>query len=117
MPAYDYTCDACEHRFEMVQKFSEDAIKTCPECGAERARRLISVPSVVFKGSGWYVNDTRPLKQPKNGGTTSKSDDSDKSTNTADSGSDSDGSQKTSDEKSTSKTTEKPAAPAASSDT
>ncbi len=74
MPAYDYACDACDHRFEKFQRYSEDPISQCPECGENRCRRLISAPGVVFRGSGWYINDTRSLKQPKNGRSTSGDD-------------------------------------------
>jgi putative FmdB family regulatory protein len=58
MPTYVYRCDSCEHQFEIFQRMSEDPLDTCPECGA-RVRRVIHPVGVVFKGSGWYINDSR----------------------------------------------------------
>ncbi len=56
MPLYEYQCKKCNHRFEKIQKFSDPETKECPKCGGE-AERLLSAPSVQFKGSGWYVTD------------------------------------------------------------
>ena len=54
MPTYEYQCGACEHEFEREQRITEDPIRTCPNCKARKARRLISRTSFVLKGSGWY---------------------------------------------------------------
>ena len=59
MPTYTYQCDSCGHGFEAVQRFSEDPLTECPECGSP-IRRVIQPVGVVFKGSGWYINDSRP---------------------------------------------------------
>jgi putative FmdB family regulatory protein len=56
MPLYEYECDACAHRFELIQKFSDPPVDVCPACGG-RVRKLISSPAIQFKGSGWYVTD------------------------------------------------------------
>jgi putative FmdB family regulatory protein len=56
MPTYEYKCSACEHRFELRQSFDADTVTDCPECG-KTAKRQISLVPVIFKGSGWYVND------------------------------------------------------------
>ncbi len=56
MPRYDYECTACGHRFELKQSFASEPVATCPECQSAARRVIHSVP-VVFKGSGWYVND------------------------------------------------------------
>ena len=56
MPIYEYQCRRCEHRFELIQKFSDKPRKRCPECSGTVAR-LISPPAIRFKGSGWYVTD------------------------------------------------------------
>lgn len=58
MPTYSYRCDACGHLFDAVQRFSEDALTECPECGSP-IRRVIQPVGVVFKGSGWYITDSR----------------------------------------------------------
>ena len=56
MPIYEYQCRRCEHRFELIQKFSDKPRKRCPECSGA-VDRLISPPAIRFKGSGWYVTD------------------------------------------------------------
>jgi putative FmdB family regulatory protein len=56
MPLYEYQCDACHHRFELIQRFSDPPAETCPTCGGS-VRKLLSSPAVHFKGSGWYVTD------------------------------------------------------------
>ena len=56
MPLYEYLCDACGHRFEAIQRFSDAPLDTCPKCGG-RVRKLQSAPAFQFKGSGWYVTD------------------------------------------------------------
>ena len=58
MPTYAYRCTACGHEFDTVQRFSDDPIKDCPVCAAP-VRRVIQPVGVVFKGSGWYINDSR----------------------------------------------------------
>jgi putative FmdB family regulatory protein len=56
MPLYEYQCDACEHRFELIQKFSDPPVEKCPVCGGS-VRKLLSSPAIQFKGSGWYITD------------------------------------------------------------
>ena len=56
MPRYDYRCSGCGHEFEIKQSFSDEPIAYCTQCGVESRRVIHSVP-VVFKGSGFYVND------------------------------------------------------------
>lgn len=63
MPTYGYTCTACEHRFEIVQSFSEDSLTECPECQG-RLRKLFNAVGVVFKGSGFYRTDSRNDSRP-----------------------------------------------------
>jgi putative FmdB family regulatory protein len=58
MPTYTYQCSSCGVNFEQVQKFSDDPLDTCPSCGAA-VRRVIHPVGVVFRGSGWYINDSR----------------------------------------------------------
>lgn len=57
MPLYEYQCDACHHRFERIQKFSDAPVDVCPTCGKGPVRKLLSSPAIQFKGSGWYVTD------------------------------------------------------------
>ena len=56
MPLYEYECDACGGRFEVIQKFSETT-EQCRRCGKGPVRRLTSSPAIQFKGTGWYVTD------------------------------------------------------------
>lgn len=58
MPTYTYQCDACGHAFDIVQKFSEDPLTVCPECEGH-IRRVIQPTPIVFKGTGWYINDSK----------------------------------------------------------
>jgi putative FmdB family regulatory protein len=57
MPLYEYQCDSCGARFELIRKFSDPPLTTCPTCGKDGVRKLISSPAFQFKGSGWYVTD------------------------------------------------------------
>jgi putative FmdB family regulatory protein len=56
MPLYEYQCDACAHRFEVIQKFSDPLVEVCPKCGGA-VTKLLSSPAIQFKGSGWYITD------------------------------------------------------------
>lgn len=65
MPTYVYRCDDCGHQFELFQRMSDDPVDICPQC-ASKVRRVIHPVGVVFKGSGWYINDSR-AKNSANG--------------------------------------------------
>ena len=56
MPLYEYRCKSCEKTHEVVQKFSDELLKSCPDCGGE-VKKLISSPAIQFKGSGFYITD------------------------------------------------------------
>ena len=58
MPTYPYACTACDNRFEIVQAFTDDALSVCARCNG-RLRKVFSSVGVVFKGSGFYRNDSR----------------------------------------------------------
>ena len=58
MPNYEYECLECDHRFERLQRFSDPPVDTCPQCGSA-VRRVLHPVGIVFKGSGWYVTDSR----------------------------------------------------------
>lgn len=107
MPTYQYACTECVHAFEQFQSFSDNALSECPQCSG-RLRKVFNAVGVVFKGSGFYRNDSRaPAKSDAPAPAPAKSDSS---------GSGS--SDKASSDKATPKKTEsKPAAtPAASKD-
>jgi len=56
MPLYEYECSKCHKKIEILQKLGETAPKKCPYCGGILIK-LLSTPSIQFKGSGWYVTD------------------------------------------------------------
>ncbi len=58
MPTYEYECNLCQHRFERRQHFDEEPVASCPECQG-RARRVIHSIPIIFKGSGFYITDSR----------------------------------------------------------
>jgi putative FmdB family regulatory protein len=58
MPTYEYQCKTCGHHFERVQRFSDAPLTECPQCSGE-VRRVIHPAGIVFKGSGWYITDSR----------------------------------------------------------
>ena len=55
MPLYEYQCPKCG-RFELIKKFSDAPVSTCPTCGSE-VQKLLSAPAIQFKGTGWYITD------------------------------------------------------------
>ena len=73
MPIYTYECEECGVRFDARQKFSDDPITVCPECSGH-THRVPQAVGIVFKGSGWYVTDSKgsnklavPPKKEKDG--------------------------------------------------
>jgi putative FmdB family regulatory protein len=58
MPIYTYECEECGVRFDARQKFSDDPITVCPECSGH-THRVPQAVGIVFKGSGWYVTDSK----------------------------------------------------------
>ena len=58
MPTYEYECQTCHERVEAVQRFSDAPLTTCEACGCE-LKKVFSGVGIVFKGSGFYKNDSR----------------------------------------------------------
>lgn len=78
MPTYTYRCQSCGHQFDIFQKFADDPLKECPECHGA-LKKVLHPVGVVFKGSGWYITDSRPAQAGENGGSDkTESDKSDK---------------------------------------
>jgi putative FmdB family regulatory protein len=112
MPLYEYQCDACGQRFEVIQKFSDPAPDACRKCGKGPVRRLASSPAIQFKGTGWYITDYAKGNSGAAAPGAAKSDGGD--SKSSDSGS-SDSGSKTESSKSESKSeTKSDAAPASS---
>jgi putative FmdB family regulatory protein len=88
LPTYEYACTACGHRLEAVQKFSDDPLTECPECGGA-LRKVYGAVGIVLKGSGFYKTDSRAAAG-SNGNGNGKSKDKEKessSSSTSDSSS------------------------------
>lgn len=96
MPTYDYQCGKCKFEFEREQRITADPIKTCPKCKSRKAKRLLSAPSFILKGGGWYADGYGSTGAKKSG-------DDSGSSETSSAKGDSDSSSK-SDKKSTQKT-------------
>lgn len=94
MPTYQYQCTECGEGLEAVQKFTDDALTECPNCGG-RLKKVFSAVGIVFKGSGFYRNDSRgstsssspATKSSSSSSTDSKSSSSASSTSSASSSS------------------------------
>ncbi len=73
MPVYTYRCESCGVQFDRTQKFSDQPLTRCPECGKKTLRKVYAPVGIVFKGSGFYATDHRsPSGMSRNNG--SKSD-------------------------------------------
>ena len=95
MPVYAYRCKTCGVQFERVQRFSDDPVSVCPECAEATVTRIIHPAGIIFKGSGWYVKDSKaanpagtPGKSKDMEGSGSASDKSDSASDKSDSASD-----------------------------
>ena len=73
MPIYEYQCESCQGVREVLQKFSDKPLKTCPECGG-KMHKLMSLNAFHLKGEGWYVTDYKgknaSTQAPENGAST-----------------------------------------------
>lgn len=56
MPIYEYECQKCHHRVELIQKLSDAPLAECPKCKGA-VKKVIAPPALQFKGSGWYITD------------------------------------------------------------
>ena len=86
MPLYEYQCDACGERFELIRKFSDPPVDVCAKCGKGPVTRLQSSPAIQFKGSGWYITDyaRKGGSSSSDGSSTSKSTSVDKPASSSD---------------------------------
>lgn len=57
MPIYEYQCEQCDYHFDKLQKIKDQALRKCPQCGADALKKLVSAPSFKLTGSGWYETD------------------------------------------------------------
>jgi putative FmdB family regulatory protein len=77
VPTYQYSCTECGHFFETFQNFSDDSLTVCPVCDG-KLRKVFNAVGVVFKGSGFYRNDSRGPEKTGSGSTNGSSSSSDK---------------------------------------
>jgi putative FmdB family regulatory protein len=64
MPTYEYECGHCSHRFDLRQRFDDEPEAVCPQCQG-RARRVFHPALIIYKGSGFYVTDSRKHDTPE----------------------------------------------------
>ncbi|XNY99421.1 FmdB family zinc ribbon protein [Micrococcus luteus] len=83
MPTYAYRCKDCDHAFDIVQSFSDDALTECPECGGTLRKQYGSV-GVTFKGGGFYRTDSRSASSSSASGSSSAAESSGSSGSSAD---------------------------------
>ena len=58
MPVYEYECENCGTRFERLQSMNDEPVRQCPEC-AGAVHKVFLPTGIIFKGSGWYITDSR----------------------------------------------------------
>lgn len=109
MPTYGYQCTECKHEFSVFQAMKDAPVEICPQCGS-KVKRLLYPVGIVFKGSGWYVNDSRKPDTSESAG--SEKADGDKAGDKSGSETKTDSPDSKPDGKTDSKTADKPAAPA-----
>ncbi|MFF6811374.1 FmdB family zinc ribbon protein [Streptomyces sp. NPDC012403] len=91
MPTYQYQCTECGEGLEAVQKFTDDALTECPNCQG-RLKKVFSAVGIVFKGSGFYRNDSRGSSSSSSPASSKSSSTSSSTSSSSDSGSSSSGS-------------------------
>ena len=63
MPIYEYQCKECAHSLDALQKIGAEPLLTCPSCGRQSLKRLVSAPRFRLKGKGWYETDFKTGRQ------------------------------------------------------
>jgi putative FmdB family regulatory protein len=71
MPIYEFACQDCGHEFEKIQSFSDSSTPACPNCQGLHVQRRLSAPAIHFKGSGWYITDSKNAAKKSVTGSTS----------------------------------------------
>ena len=65
MPIYELACKECSKEYERIVSFSSTVLPACPTCGSVEVMRLLSKPAIHFKGSGWYITDSKKEDEKK----------------------------------------------------
>lgn len=63
MPTFDFCCATCNSLFEKTLPFGSKTKPACPECGSKKTEKQLSMPSIAFKGSGFYKTDSKPVEK------------------------------------------------------
>lgn len=86
MPIYDYQCQSCQYKAEVMRKVTAPSVEQCPQCHEEAFSKQLSAPSFQLNGSGWYATDFKNSgSKPANVASTNASQNTDVSTNSANS--------------------------------
>jgi putative FmdB family regulatory protein len=83
MPIYEFLCQNCGHEFERILPFSAQSTPSCPQCKSDHVVRQMGRPAIHFKGSGWYINDSKTAKDSANGSADKATDKTPASTETS----------------------------------
>lgn len=67
MPIYEFLCQNCGNEFEKILPFSAQTVPHCPQCKSDQVERRVGRPAIHFKGSGWYITDSKAGKASANG--------------------------------------------------
>jgi len=59
VPIYEFICQSCGNEFEQIRAFSDSTMPACAKCGSDQVVRRMGRPAIHFKGSGWYINDSK----------------------------------------------------------
>jgi len=82
MPIYEFVCRNCNNEFEQILPFSAQSTPHCTSCNSTQVERRVGRPAIHFKGSGWYINDSKASKDSANA-SANKANDKSSSTETA----------------------------------
>lgn len=82
MPIYEFQCQNCGHEFEQILPFSAQSVPACPRCSSNQVDRQVGRPAIHFKGSGWYITDSKAGKSSTTGSDSKATDKAESSTPT-----------------------------------
>ena len=84
MPIYEFLCRNCGNEFEKILSFSAQTMPHCPQCKSDQVERRVGRPAIHFKGSGWYITDSKAGKASANGSGNKETEKTSTETSTAD---------------------------------
>jgi len=76
VPIYEFVCQNCNYEFELIRSFSDNSTPTCPHCANQQVDRQVGRPAIHFKGSGWYINDSKKASKSSANGKKTSNDES-----------------------------------------